>query len=57
MKNVDAGAAKELMSYLVKLQSSLPDVNKYVLSFLSKKYSSLLKKLFKEKKFQMTRSP
>lgn len=42
MKNVDAGAAKELMSYLVKLQSSLPDVNKYVLSFLSKKYSSLL---------------
>ncbi|KAK1309151.1 putative phosphoglucomutase, cytoplasmic 1 [Acorus calamus] len=29
-ENVDAGAAKELMSYLVKLQSSLPDVNKII---------------------------
>lgn len=29
LKNVDAGAAKELMAYLVKLQSSLPEVNKY----------------------------
>lgn len=28
LKNVDAGAAKELMAYLVKLQSSLPEVNK-----------------------------
>ncbi|XP_010271265.1 PREDICTED: phosphoglucomutase, cytoplasmic-like [Nelumbo nucifera] len=27
-ENVDAGAAKELMAYLVNLQSSLPDVNK-----------------------------
>ncbi|KAK1557897.1 hypothetical protein Q3G72_033829 [Acer saccharum] len=26
-ENVDAGAAKELMAYLVKLQSSLPEVN------------------------------
>ncbi|XP_065637083.1 phosphoglucomutase, cytoplasmic, partial [Quercus suber] len=30
LKNVDAGAAKELMAYLVKLQSSLPEVNKIV---------------------------
>ncbi|XP_077241112.1 phosphoglucomutase, cytoplasmic [Tasmannia lanceolata] len=29
-ENVDAGAAKELMTYLVKLQSSLPDVNKII---------------------------
>ncbi|XP_058108279.1 phosphoglucomutase, cytoplasmic 1 isoform X2 [Magnolia sinica] len=29
-ENVDAGAAKELMAYLVKLQSSLPDVNKII---------------------------
>ncbi|XP_042502405.1 phosphoglucomutase, cytoplasmic-like isoform X2 [Macadamia integrifolia] len=29
-ENVDAGAAKELMEYLVKLQSSLPDVNKII---------------------------
>ncbi|KAF5200046.1 Phosphoglucomutase, cytoplasmic [Thalictrum thalictroides] len=29
-ENVDAGAAKELMANLVKLQSSLPDVNKIV---------------------------
>ncbi|KAL8120722.1 phosphoglucomutase, cytoplasmic-like [Apium graveolens] len=29
-ENVDAGAAKELMAYLVKLQSSLGDVNKIV---------------------------
>ncbi|KAK1552511.1 hypothetical protein Q3G72_018496 [Acer saccharum] len=29
-ENVDAGAAKELMAYLVKLQSSLPEVNKIV---------------------------
>ncbi|KAH7570927.1 hypothetical protein ACOSQ2_019810 [Xanthoceras sorbifolium] len=29
-ENVDAGAAKELMSYLVKLQSSIPEVNKIV---------------------------
>lgn len=28
-KNVDAGAAKELMAHLVKLQSSLGEVNKY----------------------------
>jgi len=27
---VDAGAAKELMAYLVKLQSSLSEVNQYV---------------------------
>jgi len=26
---VDAGAAKELMAYLVKLQSSLSEVNQY----------------------------
>lgn len=32
LKNVDAGAAKELMAYLVKLQSSLPEVNEYVSS-------------------------
>jgi phosphoglucomutase len=30
LKNVDAGAAKELMAYLVKLQSSLAEVNEYV---------------------------
>lgn len=29
-ENVDAGAAKELMAYLVKLQSSLPEANKIV---------------------------
>lgn len=29
-ENVDAGAAKELMSYLIKLQSSLADVNKII---------------------------
>ncbi|KAK3230364.1 hypothetical protein Dsin_002245 [Dipteronia sinensis] len=29
-ENVDAGAAKESMAYLVKLQSSLPEVNKIV---------------------------
>jgi phosphoglucomutase len=29
-ENVDAGAAKELMAYLVKLQSSIPEVNKIV---------------------------
>ncbi|KAJ0988636.1 hypothetical protein J5N97_006992 [Dioscorea zingiberensis] len=29
-ENVDAGAAKELMSHLVNLQSSLPDVNKII---------------------------
>ncbi|XP_014630174.3 phosphoglucomutase, cytoplasmic isoform X2 [Glycine max] len=29
-ENVDAGAAKELMAYLVKLQSSLSEVNQYV---------------------------
>lgn len=29
-ENVDAGAAKELMAYLVKLQSSLPEVNKII---------------------------
>ncbi|XP_028206792.1 phosphoglucomutase, cytoplasmic-like [Glycine soja] len=29
-QNVDAGAAKELMAYLVKLQSSLSEVNQYV---------------------------
>ncbi|GAB4828743.1 Phosphoglucomutase-1 [Ancistrocladus abbreviatus] len=29
-ENVDAGAAKELMSHLVNLQSSLPEVNKIV---------------------------
>ncbi|XP_043700842.1 phosphoglucomutase, cytoplasmic-like [Telopea speciosissima] len=29
-ENVDAGAAKELMAYLVKLQASLPDVNKII---------------------------
>lgn len=28
LKNVDAGAAKELMAYLVKLQSTLAEVNK-----------------------------
>lgn len=28
MKNVDAGGAKELMAYLVKLQSNLTEVNK-----------------------------
>ncbi|GMN38529.1 hypothetical protein TIFTF001_007761 [Ficus carica] len=31
-ENVDAGAAKELMAYLVKLQSSLPEVNEIVKS-------------------------
>ena len=30
MKNVDAGAAKDLMAYLVKLQSSLDEINTYV---------------------------
>jgi enamine deaminase RidA (YjgF/YER057c/UK114 family) len=30
LKNVDAEAAKELMANLVKMQSSLTDVNKYV---------------------------
>ena len=30
LKNVDAGAAKELMVYLVNLQSDLAEVNKYV---------------------------
>lgn len=30
LKNVDAGAAKELMTNLVKLQSSLSEVNQYV---------------------------
>ena len=30
LKNVDTGAAKELMAYLVKLQSSLSEVNQYV---------------------------
>lgn len=34
-ENVDAGAAKELMSHLIKLQSSLPEVNKCVLRSLS----------------------
>lgn len=34
-KNVDAGAAKELMANLVKLQSSLPEVNKYVIGILA----------------------
>ncbi|KAJ4960722.1 hypothetical protein NE237_020632 [Protea cynaroides] len=29
-ENVDAGAAKELMAYLVELQASLPDVNKII---------------------------
>lgn len=29
LKNVDAVAAKELMAYLVKLQSDLTEVNKY----------------------------
>lgn len=29
-ENVDAGAAKELMSHLIKLQSSLPEVNKLI---------------------------
>ncbi|XP_043695537.1 phosphoglucomutase, cytoplasmic [Telopea speciosissima] len=29
-ENVDAGAAKELMAHLVKLQASLPDVNKII---------------------------
>ncbi|ONK66222.1 uncharacterized protein A4U43_C06F5490 [Asparagus officinalis] len=29
-ENVDAGAAKELMTYLIKLQSTLPDVNKII---------------------------
>ena len=31
-KNVDTGGAKELMSHLVKLQSSLSEVNKYASS-------------------------
>lgn len=31
LKNVDAAAAKELMASLVKLQSSIPEVNKYVI--------------------------
>lgn len=35
VKNVDAGAAKELMAHLVNLQSSLADVNKYVVFSLS----------------------
>lgn len=30
LQNVDAGAAKELMAYLIKLQSSLSQVNQYV---------------------------
>ncbi|KAJ4973285.1 hypothetical protein NE237_006459 [Protea cynaroides] len=29
-ENVDAGAAKELMAHLIKLQASLPDVNKII---------------------------
>ncbi|ERM94147.1 hypothetical protein AMTRI_Chr04g188370 [Amborella trichopoda] len=29
-ENVDAGAAKDLMAHLVKLQASLPDVNKFI---------------------------
>eukprot|EP00262_Sarcandra_glabra_P007531 TRINITY_DN203_c0_g1_i1.p1 TRINITY_DN203_c0_g1~~TRINITY_DN203_c0_g1_i1.p1 ORF type:complete len:584 (-),score=121.11 TRINITY_DN203_c0_g1_i1:192-1943(-) len=29
-ENVDAGAAKELMAYLINLQSSIPDVNKFI---------------------------
>jgi len=29
-ENVDAGAAKELMAYLIKLQSTLPEVNKII---------------------------
>lgn len=29
-ENVDAGAAKELMSHLIKLQSSLPEVNRLI---------------------------
>lgn len=32
VKNVDAGAAKELMAHLVNLQSSLSEVNRYVTS-------------------------
>lgn len=34
LKNVDAGKAKELMASLVNLQSSIPEVNKYVFVIL-----------------------
>lgn len=30
VQNVDADAAKKLMAYLVELQSTLPEVNKWV---------------------------
>lgn len=33
LKNVDADAAKQLMAYLVKLQSSLTEVNEYVFCY------------------------
>jgi hypothetical protein len=32
VQNVDADAAKKLMAYLVELQSTLPEVNKWVSS-------------------------
>ena len=34
-KNVDAGGAKDLMAHLVKLQSSLGEVNEYASFFYS----------------------
>ncbi|OIV94126.1 hypothetical protein TanjilG_29226 [Lupinus angustifolius] len=44
-ENVDAGAAKELMAYLVKLQSSLSEVNQSIFDFES------LRKLLSSPKF------
>lgn len=41
LKNVDAGAAKELMASLVKLQSSLSEVNQYVSYAALKLYSCI----------------
>lgn len=39
LKNVDADAAKQLMAYLVKLQSNLSEVNGYVYSDIFKTIS------------------
>lgn len=38
LKNVDAGAAKELMAHLVNLQSSLPNLNKYAVILVTIKF-------------------
>jgi hypothetical protein len=45
LKNVDAGAAKELMACLVKLQSSLTEVNEYVCLYTFK-FSFFIKLAF-----------